>query len=98
MKIRTGFVSNSSSSSFCLLGLSFETENDAPKREKSKLDFEYACNDGDDFVYLGLKPEKMNNEETLLQFKQRIVDEFAKDGYVTTVEKLSWHTDGGYNG
>ncbi len=97
MKIRTGFVSNSSSSSFCLLGLYFENGAGAPKittRLKCEGSISYESED----VFIGLPPDLMKDGETLLQFKQFIVDEFAKDGYATTTGRLSWHTDGGYNG
>ena len=97
MKIRTGFVSNSSSTSFCIMGV-FVGECEGEKAEEltkgNELQVEYGCCEGDDSVYVGLPPEKMKDDETLLQFKTRIADQL--EGYEIT--DLDWITDGGYNG
>jgi hypothetical protein len=102
MKKRIGFVSNSSSSSFCLLGISFENDkeyyNEKIENSKSNLDYEWACNSYDDTFTVGFSPDKMKDDETLLQFKQRIIDEFKKEGFDYTPDDLDWIIDGGYDG
>jgi hypothetical protein len=104
MKIRTGFVSNSSSSSFCILGKSISQE--LYNKIEGRLDASYnglitkcAINDWDDSKYIGMNPNKMNNDETLIQFKQRIVLEINKlTDEPVNINDLEWITDGGYNG
>lgn len=99
MRIRSGFVSNSSSSSFCILGRSITSEEHEmigdSKSKKLRTEASISC---EDEYYAGAHPEDMKDEETLLQFKQRIVDEFKAVNIPTDVSQLDWHTDGGYNG
>jgi hypothetical protein len=111
MKIRHGFVSNSSSSSFCILGIesnddefSLDIDEIFDEFEKTDLVHEYGIGDYNESQYMGMSPEQMKDDETLLQFKQRIVDEFKKmdanvnvDVTVNVVD-LFWHTEGGYDG
>lgn len=103
MKIRQGFVSNSSSSSFCIFGINitsdkYKLDYDNLDLKGVHLDHEYAVNEYDDSQYMGMNPEKLGENETLAQFRQRIVDEFAKINIVVDPANLSWITDGGYNG
>lgn len=101
MKIRQGFVSNSSSSSFCILGVSVAEdvyEKVCGTFESTKLDSESAINDYDDSKYIGLYPSRMKEDETLSQFKDRIVIEAAKLGITIPKGEIYWITDGGYNG
>ena len=104
MKIRSGYVSNSSSSSFCILG--FEATNDAwdkidaipySGRTPETLNSESGISD-EDLRLIGYNPSKMKEDETLSQFKDRIVAEAAKLGIVVDKNKIDWYTDGGYNG
>ena len=97
MKVRTGFVSNSSSSSFCIVGVTFNNEEAAPDISDTHLHMEYAISE-DDWVVVGLPPDKMEDEETLLEFKQQIAAEFAKCNHEIDIGAISFITDGGYDG
>ena len=100
MKTREGFVSNSSSTSFCIMGLQVsETgEYDAAETlaEGTELEVHYGCNEGDDSVYVGLPPDRMKEDETLLEFKNRVISALQSKGHPDI--EVFWITDGGYNG
>ena len=100
MKIRYGFVSNSSSSSFCVVGKQYNEE-----------DYEKIFNDLDwespiygvriteyDPYTVGLSINKMKDEETLAEFKKRAYEEIHKIDKDIKLEEISIHTDGGYDG
>ena len=48
--------------------------------------------------YAGACPDSMKDEETLAQFKDRIVAELNAAKIPSTSSELDWITDGGYNG
>jgi hypothetical protein len=100
MKIRNGFVSNSSSSSFCIMGIRITSElyyKIGKERKPTTLDTETGISH-DDVYYIGYNPDKMGEDETLGQFKDRIVTEAARIGISIEKKDLTWITDGGYNG
>lgn len=86
MKVKCDFVTNSSSTSFCLWGISMDidmflsangvNEEDRPGdfiediMEKSELD--YYTDYESDIIYLGISPERMLKNETLAEFEERI--------------------------
>lgn len=75
MKIRAGFVSNSSSSSFCLLGTSvssFDFDNNDMEDKLKELDFEYGIENFYEEVIIGLSPDEIGNNETGAEFKERV--------------------------
>lgn len=104
MKTRNGFVSNSSSSSFCILGFKVNSET------YEKIAYKPVSGEKpDDLIgessisyegsyYLGYYPSQMREDETLGQFKDRIVAKAAEIGLSVDKKDLDWHTDGGYNG
>ena len=101
MKIRTGFVSNSSSTSFCIFGLYVgdNTEEEALKLVKdNELHIEYGCGAWDDSVYVGLPPSAMKDDETLSQFRDRVRRQLVEKDPKYQDIHLGWITDGGYNG
>ena len=69
MKIREGFVSNSSSTSFSIYGAIVEKEAE----EKTFLDYFYGDpNAYDRSTYIGLEYSSMSDDETKKQFKEKI--------------------------
>lgn len=100
MKVRKGFVSNSSSSSFCVVGKQYNEE-----------DYEKIFNDLDwespiygvriteyDPYTVGLDINKMKDEETLAEFKKRAYEEIHKIDKDIKLEEISIHVNGGYDG
>ena len=102
MKIRTDYVSNSSSSSFVLWGKAYDRSDLSQKMIDAGLVPEDQVDDfdiyewldehdsfgfdydeyviGDDEIIVGMSPVKMDDNETLAQFKQRVLDKIKKAG------------------
>jgi len=89
MKVRNGWVSNSSTTSFCMFGTYYEYSRDddddvydswLDKIDElcSKYGLNY-CNDYEsNMIFIGLNPEQLKDDETGAQFKQRAKDSIDK--------------------
>ena len=103
MKIRNGFVSNSSSSSFCILGI--------PLSDLGIEDLDSAidiidCHENlsyesgietyyEDYV-IGINPECIDENKTIKETKQEIANMINESLNVNiTPNEISFHTDGG---
>jgi hypothetical protein len=71
MKTRYGFISNSSSTSFCIFGTIINEEI----KEKTFLDVFYGDPNMDGVTYIGLEYSNIQDTETGQQFKERIEQE-----------------------
>jgi hypothetical protein len=72
MKIRSGFVSNSSSTSFCIYGVySKKCSDEAMKTMKGIQAFEEPYGDGS---YIGVPLQECRDDETMGDFKKRVVE------------------------
>ncbi len=101
MKVRTGFVSNSSSSSFCICGIYLEDKENQEelyeKAEKNGLYASYGPNsDYSDGFYVGLEIGNMKPDETRTQFEQRATEKIKE--VLGEDAKCSFITEGWYDG
>lgn len=102
MKIRQGFVSNSSSSSFLLMGMPLDKddkrigESKWEEPELGKLNFAYGIEKYYGNIVFGISPDLMKDDETLLEFKQKVVDMFIEAGVGCTTDDISLCMDAGY--
>ena len=97
MKIRNGFVSNSSSSSFCILGIKLNDEQQDNVFKNKDIHTEYGISNLEG-EFAGFYPYQMNENETLSQFKDRLVEAFKSEGIEIKKTDIEWWEDGGYNG
>jgi len=94
MKLRQGFVSNSSTTSFCIYGAYFS--DDSKLKDKNFNNFDCYYEPYESGVYLGISWPSIKDDETGAQFKQRVKDEFEKSGFEDV--ELSTHEAGWYDG
>ena len=136
MKVRLNYVSNSSSSSFCIVGIvATNDEFDVDSKnlrtalvadgldEANSMDALEIINNlhcrfydrkfrmllGDisvkhglgnyssDDVIVGLDIDRMRDDETLSQFKDRVYNQLKGIGFTGNREKISIYVDGGYD-
>ncbi len=126
MKIKLGFVTNSSSCAYCLWGVEiseeditdeikrllweeFYSEEKTPTWRKPKTYEEYVEKDDylgdvleyfedkinvtttDDGEIFGLEPDSMEDNEKLIEFKQRIVDRLNKLGFKFSADDVDFY-------
>ena len=84
MKIRKGFVSNSSTTSFCIYGACFQDVDDDLQDKLEEIDssksndLEISRGEYDGTMYLGREWSSMTNDETGKQFKESIEKEITR--------------------
>jgi len=107
MKVRTGFVSNSSTSSFCLLGISIGSDSERYEEINTAIGKKWGYKDNpitarggledyDSDHLVGAWPHKMKDNETLWEFKSRICSAMKEVGLDANPDQLEWLVDGGY--
>lgn len=102
MKSRLGFVSNSSSSSFCLLGalISGDRFDELDDRiQESGLEYNFGITEYDsDNAIVGISPytiSKAYRNKTIAEVEEIVQKELSIIGIN---EKVEWFVDGGYDG
>ena len=110
MKIRTGFVSNSSSSSFLIWGTAVDRSNVDMPDDLDAYDFiestgnlvQCAGPNEDYYFYVGRCPSECGGDETMNQFKARVEAEakefLQKYGVDTVGVKFGWQSEAWYDG
>lgn len=69
-----GFVSNSSSSSFCIYGIAIDMkdEDDTVEGKANKAGLEVWCPEGYDAYYIGKSTSRCPDDKTMGEFKKEI--------------------------
>lgn len=88
MKIREGFVSNSSSTSFLIYGAKVSSDD---KPLKGGLDYYYGDPNCDHQIYVGRSLEQIGMDETKRQFQEdiekNIREIFGEDTIISTYDE-----------
>lgn len=96
MKIRINYVSNSSSSSFCIFGIVVDRDEYNEFEEGEELcSYSGIDNYSENDVIIGLRPYEMKDNETLAEFRDRVAALLNKQGYEFKPKDIDWHIDGG---
>jgi hypothetical protein len=105
MKIRSGFVSNSSSSSFCIFGVVISERTEEidnilwEDRETESICLE--CNNGldeyGDCLIVGIDPRNIDRSKTLDQIAEEVVEKLKKLDINVKSTDIDFHMDQGYD-
>lgn len=99
MKLRTGFVSNSSSSSFCLMGLAIDDKAfSVQKAYNNKVNYEPGISAYWGQICIGLCEFDMEDQETLLEFKHRALKMCRVFRPSADISNIGWMEDAGFDG
>jgi hypothetical protein len=99
MKIRQGFVSNSSTTSFCIMGVAIDHPDFPEDHKYHEWDFYEVCEKNDLECYsmeyrsdyfVGLAPQNMKDDETVRDLKNRVLKNMEKIGIHVNYEELDW--------
>ena len=90
MKIRNGFVSNSSSSSFILYGSYVDDLTEEQKEKFNEHDFLTFQQDDEEGAVIGIYPHQIDENLPLILTKEMIYDELKKDFPEIRVKKISF--------
>lgn len=96
MKIRNGFVSNSSSSSFCIYGTEIKISEEDLDQEKLKTMSIRIVYGPYDSVFLGRDWTSIEDDETGRQFKEKVEKEVEE--LLGEKKECSSYEEGWYNG
>lgn len=102
MKVRAGFVSNSSSTSFCVVGIAVPSDEYEEKLDfselESNLNIRYGIDNYYDCVIIGKSIESMNDNQTLHEFKKEVLKMIQKEyDKNVTIKDIEICIDGGNN-
>lgn len=102
MKIRNGFVSNSSSSSFCIMGVVVENWDEANDLSKNNdLRIEFGIHDYYEKYIVGMLFHQLPMSRTINAMRKEILKMLNKNlprGEKLNLENIQWHIDGGFDG
>jgi hypothetical protein len=100
MKLRIGFVSNSSNTSFCIVGISLSNPDEKYNLKAEELGLDIQGDNPNNWFndenYFGLFIEKMKDDETLGEFKQKVAQKLKE--LTGTEQQVSIITRGWYDG
>jgi hypothetical protein len=108
MKLRQGFVSNSSTTSFCIYGIYISADDKSKVRNHFNKDVEslfrgtglevHYGSEYDDGMYIGMPWTRVGDDQTGKQFKQAVEDALKAVLKDSVAISCSSHKEAWYNG